>query len=75
MLDVALHSSRQNARFDIATNLSQILRAHGVIHALHVLFDNWALIKIVRDVMCGCADNFDTPGMRLVIRASTFEAR
>jgi len=75
VFDVAADGSGENAGFDVAAYLSKLFDAHGVIDAFDVLTNDWPFVEVGGDVVGGCANDFYTAGVGLVVGASAFEAR
>ena len=74
MLCLKPHGARQGDCFDVTANSNHVLSGMGMVDALHRLFDDRSLIQVRSHVMCCCANQFDPPFVRLLIRSSAFEA-
>ena len=58
---------------DVTPDADQLVRAHGMRHAGHVLFDDRPLVELLGGVVRRRSDELDPAGVRLVIRASTLK--
>ncbi len=61
--------------FKIAAFLYEVFYGVPVGDTHHVLFNDWAVVENVGDVVAGSANQFDTPLERLVIRFRSHESR
>src|SRR5690625_5466545 len=73
MLGVPLHCAGECAPLNVFAQRNHFFYRVGVIDALDVLFDDWALIEVSGDVMRGCADQFDAAVICLVVGTRALE--
>src|SRR3546814_15069304 len=67
------HRTRQYQGLHVAAHQGQIMGAHGMVHALNVLFDDGAFIQVGGNVMGRAA--YDLPATRtsLVVRTGALD--
>ena len=58
----------EHTALDISTDTDKLLRTMVVPDPDDVLFDDWPLIEIGSDIVCGCANEFDAAVIGLVVR-------
>ena len=68
------NSARQHHSLNVAPDAHQLICGLRVIHAHHVLFDDWTLVKVSSDIVRRRSDEFDATLVCLVIRLSALEA-
>ena len=68
IFEVPANSAREHNPFDVASFLYHILETIPVRNADYVLFDDWAFIEDVCDVVACGADQFHAAFVRLMVR-------
>src|SRR3712207_5084335 len=68
LLAPPLNCSRKNLAFDITAFFDQFLWTQGMIHPCNPLLDNWTLIQVRCNEMCGRANDLDTTLICLMVR-------
>ena len=75
VLDMQPHRPGQHHLLNVAAKRYQIVRRHGMAHALDTLLDDRPLVKGRDDIMGGRPDQLDAPSVRLVIGLGALETR
>ena len=73
MLGVPPYRARERLCLGSATLLHELFRGAVVTHRGHGLVDDRAFVEVAGHIVRGGADEFDTAGMRLVVRPGPLE--
>src|SRR6266481_8263664 len=73
--EVQVDRTRQDDSFQISAFADQIVDRITVTDPDDVLFNDWAVVQSLRNVMARCANELDAPVVRLVVRARSNKRR